>query len=247
GCTDLPFDPIDFASGVAVSPDGRSVYVVSESSDSIAHFFRDLTTGALAYDGCLNNTGSQGCGDLPNAPIEGASGVAVSPDGKSVYVTGWGSDTVAHFFRSGPQGQIAYDGCLGNDGSNGCADMPGAPLDGPRGVTVSPDGKSVYVASYATNGSVTHLLRTGPDGQIAFDSCVDNQGDQGCIDMPGSPLSGARSVAVSPDGASVYVAAGISSAVSHFFRDASTGRMAWDGCLSDTGSGGMCVDLPETP
>jgi hypothetical protein len=60
GCTDLPFDQIDFATGVALSPDGKSVYVVSEGADSIAHFFRDPTTGALAYDGCLNNSGSNG-------------------------------------------------------------------------------------------------------------------------------------------------------------------------------------------
>jgi hypothetical protein len=160
-------------------------------------------------------------------------------------VTGWGSDTVAHFFR-GPNGQIADDGGLGNDGSNGCADMPGAPLDGPRGVTVSPDGKSVYVASYA-NGSVTHLMRSGPDGQIAFDSCVDNSGSGGCIDVPGAPLGGARSVAVSPDGKSVYVGSVIASSVSHLFRNTSTGRMAWDGCLSDTGSAGTCADLPGAP
>ena len=245
GCTDLPFDPIEFAAGVAVSPDGKSVYVVSESSDSIAHFFRDRASGRLAYDGCLNNDGSTGCGDLPGAPLASASGVAVSPDGKSVYVTGWGSDTVAHFFRSGPDGQIAYDGCLGNDGSNGCADMPGAPFNGPRGVTVSPDGKSVYVASYA-NGSLTHLLRSGPDGQIVFDSCVQNYGTQSCIDVPGAPLSGARSVAVSPDGKSVYVASTISGAVSHLFRAGDTGKVAWDGCLSDTGSNN-CANLPGEP
>lgn len=245
GCTDLPFAPINFASDVAVSPDGKSVYVASEASDSIAHFFRDRVTGQLAYDGCLNNDGSNGCVDLPYAPIDKASNVAVSPDGKSVYVTGWESNAVAHFFRGGPDGQIAYDGCLSNDGSNGCADVSGAPFAGPRGVTVSPDGKSVYVASYA-NGTIVHLARNSAGGQIAFDSCVDNSGSQSCIDVPGNPLSGARSVAVSPDGRSVYVASLISSSVSHLFRGKDTGKLAWDGCLNNNGLSN-CGDLPGEP
>jgi DNA-binding beta-propeller fold protein YncE len=246
GCADLPFDPLNFATGVAVSPDGKSVYVVSEASNSIAHFFRDRTTGALAYDGCLDNTGANGCGDLPGAPIEQASGVAVSPDGKSVYVTGWGSNTVAHFFRNGPDGQIGYDGCVGNDNQLGCADMPGSPLSGPRGVAVSPDGKSVYVASYG-NGTVLHLLRSGPDGQIVFQGCLDNSGFQSCLDVPGSPFSGARSVAVSPDGKSVYVASAISNTVSHLVRNGTTGAITWEGCLGDGTAGGACAVLPGGP
>jgi DNA-binding beta-propeller fold protein YncE len=246
GCADLPYDPLDFATAVAVSPDGKSVYVVSEGSNSIAHFFRDRTTGAIAYDGCLDNTGANGCGDLPGAPIKQPSGVAVSPDGKSVYVTGWGSNTVAHFFRNGPDGQIGYDGCVGNDNQLGCADMPGAPLSGPRGVAVSPDGRSVYVASYG-NGTVLSLARSGPEGQIVFQGCLDNSGTQSCLDVPGTPFSGARSVAVSPDGKSLYVASAISATVSHLSRHGTTGAMTWESCLGDTTAGGACGDLPGTP
>ncbi|MEX2105605.1 MAG: hypothetical protein WD810_01785 [Solirubrobacterales bacterium] len=39
---DAPGAPLGGAFGVAVSPDGRSVYVASEGSDSIAHFLREL-------------------------------------------------------------------------------------------------------------------------------------------------------------------------------------------------------------
>ena len=218
GCFDLPFDPLGGASGVAVSPDGKSVYTSSFLSDSVAHLFRGGPDGQISYDGCLANDASQGCFDLP-FELGGASGVAVSPDGKSVYVTSTEGDSVAHFFRGGPDGQISYDGCVANDASQGCADIPGsgAPLDGASAVAVSPDGKSVYVAS-APSDSVAHFFRSTVGGQISYDSCVANDASQGCADLPAAPLSVARRVAVSPDSKSVYVASFDSSSVAHFFR-----------------------------
>ena len=126
---------------MAVSPDGRSVYVAGHGGDSISHLFRDPATGQLALDGCLNNDGSQSCGDLPNAPLNGAAGVAVSPDGRSVYVTAYAGNAVLHFFRE-PAGQLFYDGCLANDDTQGCVDLPGEPFNGAAGVAVSPDGAS---------------------------------------------------------------------------------------------------------
>ncbi len=55
-------------------------------------------------------------------------------------------------------GQIAYDGCLGNDGLHGCLDLPGEPLDAANGVAVSPDGGSLYVASQISD-SIVHFFR----------------------------------------------------------------------------------------
>jgi DNA-binding beta-propeller fold protein YncE len=157
-CGSLPGSPLEGAFGVAVSPDGKSVYVASHISDSISHLFRDPTSGELAWDGCLDNAGLLSCADAPGAPLDGASGVAVSRDGTSVYVTSHISDSVAHLFRNGADGRLAWDGCLNNDGTENCGDLPGAPLDGAFGVVVSPDGKSVYVAS-TESGSLAHFLR----------------------------------------------------------------------------------------
>src|SRR5687768_15468375 len=244
-CVELPGNPLDGPAGVAVSPDGKSVYTVSAGSNEIAHFFRVRSNGLLIYDGCLNNDGLQGCADLPGEPLKGAESVTVSPDGKSVYVASSSSDTVAHFFRGGPDGQIAYDGCLNNDGSNFCTAVPGSPIDNPESVAVSPDGKSVYVASYLTN-SIAHLDRSGPDGQIVWNGCFDNVGSQGCIDLPGEPLTGASGIAVSPDGKSVYAASYIADSVTHFFRGTGDGELAYDGCLNNDGASG-CVNVPAEP
>jgi sugar lactone lactonase YvrE len=62
----------------------------------------------------------------------------------------------------------------------------------------------------------------------------------------GTPLDGADAIAVSPNGASVYVASEIEGTVSHFFADP-TGRalLSWDGCISDDGSGGACAKGPK--
>ena len=244
-CVELFGELLNGPAGVAVSPDGKSVYTVSTVGGEIAHFFRVRSSGLLIYDGCLNNDGTNNCVDLPGEPLKAAEAVAVSPDGKSVYVSASGSDTVSHFFRGGPDGQIAYDGCLNNDGANFCTAVPGSPINNPESVAVSPDGKSVYVASYLTN-SIAHLDRSGPDGQIVWNGCFDNVGAQGCIDLPGTPLTGASGIAVSPDNKSVYAASYEADSVTHFFRGSADGELAYDGCLNNDGASG-CVNVPAEP
>jgi len=246
GCVDVPFDPLDHATSVTVSPDGKSVYVTSQFGDSIAHLFRDTVTGKLAWDGCLNNSGSQSCGDLPGTPLRDPVGVVVSPDGKSVYVASQFSDSIAHFVRGGPDGQITYEGCLANTTSDGCVALPGAPLDGAAAVALSADGKSVYVASRDSD-SIAHFSRNTESGQIDYQSCLANTNSMdGCGDVPAAPLDDAVRIAVSPDDKSVYVASALSDSISHLVRNPVSGQLTWDGCLDNAGLQG-CVDVPGGP
>ena len=83
-----------------MSPDGQSVYVVSQSSGAAAVFERDPATGALAQKpgtaGCVSDDGTGGaCQD--GRELDDARGVAASEDGKSVYVASFESDAVAVF------------------------------------------------------------------------------------------------------------------------------------------------------
>jgi DNA-binding beta-propeller fold protein YncE len=87
---------------VAVSPDGKNVYVASVNSSAVARLDRDTITGAISQPaditGCISETGAGPCAD--GRGLAGAVSVAVSADGKSVYIGSVGSDAVARFNRA---------------------------------------------------------------------------------------------------------------------------------------------------
>lgn len=167
---------------VEVSPDGRSVYVL----------FRGGAGGLLQYtveaDGSLT----------PKTPVavaagDGPSALAVSPDSRSVYVTNTvtGLSTVYQF-------TAAADGTL-TPKDPAALVVGDGPFSQVVGVTVSPDGRSVYVAdAVATVGSPGRLLQftVAADGSLSAES-------------PAFAPAGnfPRGVVVSPDGGSVYVTA----------------------------------------
>ena len=221
---------LDGAYSVAVSPDGKSVYVASNLSDAVVRLTRNTTTGAIAQPagtaGCVSETGAGTCAD--GHGLDGASSVAVSADGKSVYVASYDSDAVARLNRNTTTGAITQPagsaGCVSETGAGPCAN--GHALDGPRSVAVSADGKSVYVASYDSN-AVARLNRNTTTGAIAQPAgtagCLSETGAGPCAD--GHALRFPLSVAVSADGKSVYVASPGSKAVARLNRNTTTGAI----------------------
>jgi DNA-binding beta-propeller fold protein YncE len=152
------------AFSVAAGPDGKSVYVASATLDAVAVFDRDPATGALTQKpgtaGCVSETGTGGdCQD--GTALDSAVAVAASPDGKSVYVASADSDAVAVFDRdaTGALAQKPGLACVSESGTGACQD--GTALDGAIGVTVSPDGTSLYAASAFSN-SVAIFDRATP-------------------------------------------------------------------------------------
>ncbi len=240
------------AISVAVSRDGRHVYVASEVSNAVAVFSRNATTGELTQlsgvDGCVSEDGTGGtCAD--GKGIVGNGYVALSSDGKHVYVASSGSNAVAGFSRSATTGVLTqFNGpdCISDNGDGPCVDSNH--LSGPVGLSVSRDGKHFYVASSgsaalalfsrnATTGALTQL--DAPAG------CVADVGD-GIECEDGKALDDPRSAAVSPDGKHVYVASWGSDAVAVFSRNATTGELTQlsgiAGCVSEDGTGGTCAD-----
>jgi DNA-binding beta-propeller fold protein YncE len=231
---------------VAVSADGKSVYVASYEGSAVAVFERNTTTGELTQlagtAGCVSQTGSGGACAVGRA-LNGSWSVAVSADGESVYVASLNSDAVAVFKRDTATGELTQltgaAGCVSETGGS-CRD--GKALDSPRSVAVSADGKSVYV----TSSAVAVLRRNTTTGALFQPSgtggCVSETGSDGaCAD--GKALSGAIAATVSADGKNVYVASIQSDAVAVFRRDATSGALTQlagpadkAGCVSETGS-----------
>ena len=252
---------------IALSLDGKSLYVASFLGSAVAVFDRGpdgTLTQKAGQAGCISQTGADG--DLGNTCADGrglqeAHGVVVSPDGKSVYVTSLLGSAVAVFDR-GPDGTLTQKagqaGCISQTGADGdlgntCADGRG--LQQAVDLVVSPDGKSVYVTSVlgdavavfdrAADGTLTQkpgqagcISQTGADGDLG-NTCADGRG-----------LDGAHAVTISPDGKSLYAASPlVGNAVAVFDRAADgtlTQKPGQAGCISQTGAdgdlGNTCAD-----
>jgi sugar lactone lactonase YvrE len=234
----------------AVSPDGRSVYATTHST--VARFKRNRVTGAITQPsgkaGCVSEDGSGPCADGHGISTSGADSVAVSPDGKTVYVASYTANAVIRFKRNRTTGAIKEPagkaGCVSEDGSGPCADGHG--LSGVAWVAVSANGKSVYAASTISN-AVVRFKRNRTTGAIKEPAgragCVSEDGSGPCAD--GHALLDVVWVAPSFDGKSLYVASLQSNAVVRFKRNRTTGAIKEPagkaGCLSEDGSG-PCTD-----
>jgi 6-phosphogluconolactonase (cycloisomerase 2 family) len=199
-------DGLNGARSVAVSPDDAHVYVASSKDDAVAVFQRDPVTGALTYVQRKKN----GAGVLDS--MNGARVVVVSPDGSNVYVAADPSDALAVFARDPDTGKLTFVESKKNltDGVEG--------LHTPYGMALSPDGSNLYVASFGDD-AVAVFARNAATGALTFVERKTNLVD-GIVG-----LDGARAVAVSPDGAHVYVAGSLSRALVVFTRDATTGAL----------------------
>ncbi len=236
------------ARSVQVSPDGRNAYVAAALSGT-------LTTFDRTADGTLRQkSGPAGCLSSSTSPMDAAQcprataldtpwSVAVSPDGRNVYVASLASDAVAVFDRAA-DGRLTQKaglaGCVADAGAGPCTAAEG--LLGARAVTVSPDGRSVYAASADAN-AVAVLDRAADGGltpKAGLAGCVSSPESGDCT--PARGLLGATAVATSPDGANVYVVSGEGVAVFDRAGDGTlTQKPDRTGCITETGTAGVCL------
>jgi DNA-binding beta-propeller fold protein YncE len=244
--------PILGSHALAISTDGRNVYVASSRSNAIAIFTRDIRTGALRQrsgtSGCIALAGASGCARAVGLAVPNS--VTVSPDGRNVYATSVGSNAVVSFRRSPSTGALTQlgdgAGCIANVVRPGC--IAGRALDGPDAVTVSPNGDNVYVAAFI-GSAVAVFTRNPSTGVLTQPSdttgCLVETPTAGCTTA--LALGNPEGVAVSPDDANVYVAAPGSNAVDAFTRNSSTGALtqATDGtgCIVGTALAGCTTGV----
>jgi 6-phosphogluconolactonase (cycloisomerase 2 family) len=89
--TDLGVDGLESAAFLQVSPDGQHLYVAGNVDDSIAVFERSGGFGELTFVQVLKDAA-----DVP-AGLDGATNVAITPDGTAVYVSSSSGDGVVEF------------------------------------------------------------------------------------------------------------------------------------------------------
>jgi DNA-binding beta-propeller fold protein YncE len=228
-------------SALAVSPDGRNVYVAAAESNALAAFARNPRTGALRQlpgaRGCLSQLPGGGCFD--GRALNEPAAVAVSPDGRRVYVAGRLAPSGVAVLTRARDGSLSQPagtaGCVSSGGRDGCA--AAVALHSPEDVVVSPDGSTVFVAALRSNSVV--VLRSTPGGLIQPPGgCIAMSTREGCA--RGHALQGPAELAVSPDGRRVYVAASAADTVAHLRADRATGALTQvrgrAGCIRQSGS-----------
>jgi len=224
------------ASDVAVAPDGRQVYVTSLGDDSITRFDRDPATGALTRAECLTGSAT-GCGVTNSGKpgIDGPSAVAVSADGRGIYLANRDSNSIVALRRE-PSGALTYLGCVSPvpqatlDCGSGNNSKPG--LDIPVDLAVSADGKAVAVAANNSK-SMAYLSRDVGTGALTYGGCFSQAGGADCAAAPAPGLDGATGIDVSPDSRNIYVASFTSKAIARFSRDPDSGAIAYVGANTD--------------
>ena len=230
-------DGLEAAQAVAVSADGRSVYAASLFDDAVVRFDRDPATGALTPQGCVDDDDTGGDDCAQQAPgLSETKSLALSPDGTSLYAVSSVDSAIVRFSRDPNTGAITPQDCIeDNDTGNAeCATTVDG-LGDPYSVAISPEGNSVYVASFGDD-AVLRLDRNGA-GILSFAFCFDDNDtgtEAGCSGVDG--LNGSISVAVSPDGQSVYAAAEQDDAVVSFDR-MPAGGINPAGCVDDNDAG----------
>jgi len=239
GCTQVT--PLTQPYAIAVTPDGKFVYVSAQGSDAVIVLSRDKKTGKLTKKSCVGRSSAGGCAHPVN-PLNHPQGLAISKDGKFVFVAVRVDDAVIAFTRNKNTGALSKANCVSNRELESATCSVGVGLEDPRDVAVSKDGKNVYVASKGSNAVAALSVdkKTGAVAQLpGTDGCVSADGTGGaCIagDALGEPLR----VDVSPDGKHVYVASSDSGAVALFSRQ-KKGELTQIGCISNDGSGGACT------
>jgi DNA-binding beta-propeller fold protein YncE len=233
---------LNAASGAAVSPEGASVYAASGLDDAIVRFDR-AADGALSNPSCISDVGDPaGCGATAQG-LNSVSGIAVSPDGASVYGISFLDDAIVRFDRAA-DGALSNPSCISDVGDPAGCGATAQGLNGASSVAVSPDGASVYAVS-GVDDAIVRFDRAA-SGALSNPSCISDVGDAAGCGATAQGLDAATGVAVSPDGASVY-AASISDDATVRFDRAANGALSNGSCIADppdtTGCGATAQGL----
>jgi DNA-binding beta-propeller fold protein YncE len=217
------------AQSVVISPDGLHAYA-THFGVGLSVFDRDPATGALSQKpgsaGCITDSGKDDTGTATCATgrvLNGAYSISIDPvGGHTLYVTAYNDSGIAtfHVGDDGTLTQLAGpDGCVtltGQDNTKSPTCAAGRALDGPYGVTISPDDQTLYATELThgrTEGGVAVFSIDPSTGALTqlpgADGCLTVDGASGATANAcgfGTALGAAYQPIVSPDGRSLYIA-----------------------------------------
>ncbi len=223
---------------VAVSRDGRNVYVGSFFGNAVLAFARNPASGALGQlegsAGCIALEPKEATSSCAKGIALGAiEGLAVSPDGTTVYAAAATSNAIAVLGRNPETGALGQatdgSGCISNAELAGCTTNTelhsGAQLAGANAIATTLKGNGVYATSLFSN-SVTAFTETAPAHLAqnpAAAGCLVFLRSAGCAF--GRTMVAPEGIALSPDGLNAYVAAFESGAIDVLDRSPKSGGL----------------------
>lgn len=227
-------------SEIVISADGKSLYTINgvttidgaTGKSVLAQFAIDAQSGALTYLGAYQG----GSADLGmNAP----TGIVVSPDGTSVYVSNRSNSMLTVFSRDTDSGALTYVGFINASTITADADSATQPSDNRyllelQDIVISPDGKYVYVGS-GQQATLTIFSRDAADGSLTYAGTLSLYSSVNTLAI--------REIAMSSDGSALYVGfnGGVLAVLS---RDSVTGAVAF---VSSLNVGARSNQIAVTP
>ncbi|SFE89864.1 beta-propeller fold lactonase family protein [Thermoflexibacter ruber] len=189
----------DFNVNVNGLPTGVTIYYCAFATNSagtsysaVGSFMIGMPAGACV--GTLTHIQTLTDGATGVDGLNGAFDVKISPDGKFAYVAAIDDNAVSIFSRNTANGQLTYVGNVKNN-TNGITSMRQ-----PRSLSISPDGKNVYVVATLDNALIV-FDRNTTTGALTFKEKFVNAVPIGNVNS----LRFAWEVLASPDGNSVYL------------------------------------------
>ena len=224
-------DGLDTPSDLAVSPNGRLVFVVSEGDDALSvwQVVDAEASSPTITQSALYKNGSDGIDCL-----DGASALALSPDGRLLFVAAAADNALSVWFVNAADGTLELAGTYKNEdpGING--------LDGASDLALSPDGRLLFAAS-ETGDALSVWQVDAEAGTIAQSALyLDDDETAGLPDGADAEfdgLDGASDITLSSDGNLLFVTARIDDTLSVWEVDTAAGTLMQSTLYRD-GSGG---------
>ncbi|MFJ5436709.1 beta-propeller fold lactonase family protein [Pectobacterium brasiliense] len=214
-------------SEIVMSDDGTSLYAINgvtptdglTNKNAVVFFSRDTSSGALTFVGSL--VGSD------TIPLKSPSGIVLSSDGTSAYISNLGNNSITVLSRDAETGALDYVTTINKStiaADTNSAEIPPDDryLNGLQDIVISPDNRFVYVSSNS-QGTVSIFSRDVDTGALTYAGTLDLYS---AGHIPANALS-LRELVMSEDGSALYVAAFGSKSLLVFGRDSDSGALTY--------------------